>query len=112
MPPGAQLPLTLSFLDFLVIDPSVNLTGDIYVADLEALYSPRTPATPSYTAIPQNPRWLQFTGSPAQFAPGGVTIADWDDSHLQAADHDTTGSVVTTPSAPRSGRCRRTPPPT
>ena len=95
VPPGAQLPLTLSFLDFLVIDPSVNLTGDIYVADLEALYSPRTPATPSYTAIPQNPRWLQFTGSPAQFAPGGVTIADWDDSHLQAADHDTTGSVVT-----------------
>jgi hypothetical protein len=24
-----------------------------------------------------------------------VTIADWDDSHLQAADHDTIGSVVT-----------------
>ncbi|HEX3515001.1 MAG TPA: phosphodiester glycosidase family protein, partial [Trebonia sp.] len=95
VPQGAQLPLTLSFLDFLVIDPSVNLTGDIYVADLEALYSPRQPAAPTYTAIPQNPGWLQFAGSPAQFTPGGVTIADWDDSHLQAADHDTTGSVVT-----------------
>jgi exopolysaccharide biosynthesis protein len=95
VPTGAQLPLTLNFLDFLVIDPSVNLTGDIYVADLEALYSPRQPVTPTYTAIPQNPKWLQFTASPAQFTPGGVTIADWDDSHLQAADHDTTGSVVT-----------------
>jgi len=95
VPTGAQLPLTLNFLDFLVIDPSVNLTGDIYVADLEALYSPRPPVTPTYTAIPQNPGWLQFVGSPAQFARGGVTIADWDDSHLQAADHDTTGSVVT-----------------
>lgn len=95
VPQGAQLPLTLNFLDFLVIDPSVNLSGDIYVADLEALYSPRPPVTPAYTAIPRNPRWLQFAGSPAQFAPGGVTIADWDDSHLQAADHATTGSVVT-----------------
>jgi uncharacterized protein YjdB len=95
VPEGAQLPLTLSFLDFLVIDPSVDLTGDIYVADLEALYSPRPPVTPTYTAIPQNPQWLQYTASPAQFAPGGVTLADWDDSHLQAADHDTTGSVVT-----------------
>ena len=95
VPQGAQLPLSLNFLDFLVIDPSVALTGDIYVSDLEALYSPRTPVTPTYTAIPQNPKWLQFADSPAQFAPGGVTIADWDDSHLQAADHDTTGSVVT-----------------
>jgi hypothetical protein len=95
VPQGAQLPLTLSFLDFLVIDPSVNLTGDVYVADLEALYSPRPPVTPTYTAIPQNPNWLQYADSPAQFAPGGVTLADWDDSHLQAADHDTTGSVVT-----------------
>ena len=95
VPAGAQLPLTLNFLDFLVIDPSVNLTGDVYVADLEALYSPRPPVTPTYTAMPQNPGWLQFVNSPAQFASGGVTLADWDDSHLQAADHDTTGSVVT-----------------
>jgi len=95
VPEGAQLPLTLSFLDFLVIDPSVNLTGDIYVADLEGLYSPRPPVTPTYTAIPKNPPWLQFKGSPAQFAPGGTTLADWDDDHLIAADHDTTGSVVT-----------------
>ena len=95
IPQGAQLPMTLNFLDFLVIDPSVALTGDVYVADLEALYSPRPPATPTYTAMPQNPDWLQFTDSPAQFAPGGVTLADWDDSHLRAADPGTTGTVIT-----------------
>jgi hypothetical protein len=44
VPPGARLPLTLRFLGFLVIDPPVNLTGDIYLADLEALYPPGTPA--------------------------------------------------------------------
>jgi len=95
VPPGAQLPLTLNFLDFLVINPSQTLTGDLYVADLQELYSPRPPATPPYTAIPQNPDWLQFVSSPAQFAPGGVTVAAFGDSHLQSADHDTTGSVVT-----------------
>jgi hypothetical protein len=45
--------------------------------------------------MPQNPGWLQFVNAPSQFASGGVTLADWDDSHLQAADHNTTGSVVT-----------------
>jgi uncharacterized protein YjdB len=95
VPPGAQLPLRLRFLDFLVIDPPASLAGDIYLADLEALYPPRRPAPPAYTAIPRNPPWLQFTGSPSRFTPGGVTIADWGDSRLRAADHDTAGSVVT-----------------
>jgi hypothetical protein len=95
VPPGAQLPMTLSFLDFLVINPSATLTGDLYVADLEGLYSPRPPVATAYTPIPQNPAWLQYVGSPGQFAPGGVTVAAFGDSHLQAADHDTTGSVVT-----------------
>jgi uncharacterized protein YjdB len=95
VPPGAQLPLRLKFLDFLVIDPPASVAGDLYLADLEALYAPRRPATPAYTAIPRNPPWLQFTASPARFTPGGVTIADWGDSRLRAADHDTTGSVVT-----------------
>jgi hypothetical protein len=95
VPAGAQLPMTLSFLDFLVINPSQTLTGDLYVADLEGLYSPRQPTTSTYTPIPQNPNWLQFANSPSQFAPGGVTVAAFGDSHLQAGDHDTTGSVVT-----------------
>ncbi|HUN35414.1 MAG TPA: phosphodiester glycosidase family protein, partial [Trebonia sp.] len=55
VPQGAQLPMTLNFLDFLVINPSQTLTGDLYVADLEGLYSPRPSDTPPYTAIPQNP---------------------------------------------------------
>jgi uncharacterized protein YjdB len=95
IPSGTEFPLTLNFLDFLVINPSTELTGDIYVADLQALYSPRPPVTQAYTAIPQNPGWLNYTASPAQFAPGGVTVASFGDSHLQSADHDTTGSVVT-----------------
>jgi hypothetical protein len=95
IPAGTEFPLNLSFLDFLVINPSTTETGDIYVADLQALYSPRPAAPFTYTAIPQNPRWLQFVESPAQFAPGGVTIAAFGDSHLESADHDSTGSVVT-----------------
>jgi hypothetical protein len=95
VPAGAELPVTLDFLDFLVINPSETTTGDIYVADLQALYSPRPAATPTYTAIPDNPSWLRYEENPAQFTPGGVTIASFGDSHLHSADHDTTGSVVT-----------------
>jgi exopolysaccharide biosynthesis protein len=95
VPSGAELPLSLDFLDFLVINPSTTLTGDLYVADLEGLYSPRQPVTPAYTAIPQNPSWLQYDQSPARFDKGGVTVAAFGDSHLSAADHDTTGAVVT-----------------
>lgn len=95
LPAGTEFPLSLNFLDFLVINPSTTTTGDIYVADLQALYSPRPPVTPAYTPIPVNPRWLQYTSSPAQFAPGGVTVASFGDSHLTSTDEDTTGSVVT-----------------
>jgi exopolysaccharide biosynthesis protein len=95
VPSGTEFPLTLDFLDFLVINPSETTTGDVYVADLQALYSPRPQVTPAYTAIPQNPRWLTYDENPAQFAPGGVTVASFGDSHLSSADHDTTGAVVT-----------------
>ena len=95
IPAGTEFPLSVNFLDFLVINPAQTTSGDLYVADLEGLYSPRQPVTPTYTAIPDNPSWLQYTSSPAQFGPGGVTIADFDDSHLQSGDHNSTGSVVT-----------------
>jgi hypothetical protein len=95
LPAGTEFPLSLNFLDFLVINPSTTTTGDIYVADLQALYSPRPPVTQTYTPIPENPRWLQYVHSPADFGPGGVTIASFGDSHLSATDTDTTGSVVT-----------------
>ena len=95
VPPGAQLPLSLGFFDFLVLNPTQTLSGDLYVADVQGLYSPRPPVTPTYTPVPDNPSWLQYTENPADFGPGGVTLADFDDSHLQSGDHNTTGSVVT-----------------
>jgi hypothetical protein len=95
VPAGAELPVTLSFLDFLVINPSNELTGDVYVADLQGLYSPRPPVTPSYTAIPPNPSWLSYAEDPRQFAPGGVTVAAFGDSHLSSTDENSTGAVVT-----------------
>jgi len=95
IPAGTEFPLSIGFLDFLVINPSQTTSGDLYVADLQALYSPRTPATPTYTAIPDNPSWLRYTGNPADFGPGGTTIADFDDSHLQSGDTNSTGTVVT-----------------
>jgi hypothetical protein len=95
LPAGTEFPVSLDFLDFLVINPSVTLTGDLYVADLQGLYSPRPPVPFDYTAIPQNPSWLSYDENPAQFAPGGNTIAAFGDSHLTATDEDTTGSVVT-----------------
>jgi exopolysaccharide biosynthesis protein len=95
VPAGTEFPLSCNFLDFLVINPSETTTGDLYVADVQALYSPRPPVTPTYTPIPQNPYWLRYAENPAQFAPGGETIASFGDSHLHSTDHDTTGSVVT-----------------
>ena len=95
VPSGTEFPLTLDFLDFLVINPSETTTGDVYVADLQGLYSPRPQVTPGYTAMPRNPSWLKYDENPEQFAPGGVTVASFGDSHLASADHDTTGSVVT-----------------
>ncbi|HEY1820902.1 MAG TPA: phosphodiester glycosidase family protein [Trebonia sp.] len=43
VPAGTRFPLTLSFLDFLVINPAQQLAGDIYVSGLQALYPPRPP---------------------------------------------------------------------
>jgi exopolysaccharide biosynthesis protein len=86
LPAGTDFPVSLDFLDFLVINPASTLSGDIYVADLEGLYSPRVPATPTYTAIPKNPSWLQFKENSSDFSPGGSTILTGDDAHLLADD--------------------------
>lgn len=94
LPAGLQYPLTVSFLDFLVISPAQQLTGDLYVSDLEALYSPRPPVVTPYVPIPDNPAWLQYTEDPAQFQAGGTTIAALDDAHTHADDPGSTGSVV------------------
>jgi hypothetical protein len=95
LPSGTQFPLVLNFLDFLVINPSQAITGDLYLADISALYSPRPTVTPPYVAIPRNPSWLRYADSPSRFAPGGVTIANFDDNHMTATDPASTGAVVT-----------------
>jgi exopolysaccharide biosynthesis protein len=40
LPSGTAFPFTLSTIDFIVVRPSEDLSGDIYIADLSALYPP------------------------------------------------------------------------
>src|SRR5262249_47791934 len=49
VPAGAQLPLSINFLDFLVINPAQQLSGDLYISDMQALFFTRQPATQTYT---------------------------------------------------------------
>jgi exopolysaccharide biosynthesis protein len=95
LPAGLSYPLSFNYVSLVAVDPSTTETGDVYLSNLEALYSPRQTPAFKYTALPKNPSWLKYVESPAQFTPGGVTVATFGDSHLQSADHDTTGSVVT-----------------
>jgi exopolysaccharide biosynthesis protein len=93
LPPGLQYPLRVNYLGLVVIKPGENLTGDIHLADLQAVYSPRPPVPPTYTAIPKNPSWLKFTDVDS-FAAGGSTIAAFDDAHTTAASPTGTGTVA------------------
>jgi len=47
----------------------------------------------TYTAIPANPSWLQFSDVDS-FKPGGSTLAALDDAHVVAASPDATGPTV------------------
>ena len=94
LPAGAQYPLTLNFLDLLVINPPSTLQGHVYLSDLEAIYSSRPAPRFHYVAEPRNPPWLRFTENPAHFTPGATTLAAFDDAHLSCADPKSTGSVV------------------
>jgi len=91
---GLDYPLTVNFLDLLVINPSTSLVGHVDLSDLEGLYSPRPTPPFHYVAIPHNPSWLRFTEDPAHFRPGGATFASFGDAHVQASDPDGTGPVV------------------
>jgi exopolysaccharide biosynthesis protein len=86
LPAGLNFPLSIDFLDFLTISNTTAYTGTLKVADLEALYPPRQPATSPYVAIPKNPSWLQFKEDSDQFSKGGDTILTGDDAQLAAAD--------------------------
>lgn len=93
LPPGLQYPLRVNYLGLVVIKPGPNLAGDVHLADLQAVYSPRPPVPPAYTAIPKNPSWLTFTDV-GSFTPGGSTIAAFDDAHTTAAAPAATGTVA------------------
>ncbi|SEG81740.1 Calcineurin-like phosphoesterase [Actinacidiphila yanglinensis] len=93
LPTGLQYPLRINYLGLVTIKPGPDLTGDVHLADLEALYSPRPPKPATYTAIPKNPSWLQFTDT-SSFRPGGTTVAAFDDAHTTAATPGATGTVA------------------
>jgi len=95
LPTTTRFPIELNYINMVNIDPTQEYTGDMYVADLEADYSPRPLTAPPYVPIPDNPSWLQYVHTPADFGPGGVTVADFDDSHLMANNTGSTGTVVT-----------------
>jgi exopolysaccharide biosynthesis protein len=94
LPAGMQFPLSVSFLDFLVINPQATMSGDLYVSDLQALYSPRPAKTIAYTPISANPPWLRYEENPAAFSNGGSTLLTGDDAHLVAADPGSAASNV------------------
>ncbi|HEY2793695.1 MAG TPA: phosphodiester glycosidase family protein, partial [Micromonosporaceae bacterium] len=93
LPQGLEFPLRMNYLGLVVIDPTTTMTGDIDLAGLTALYSPRPPTPFVYQALPDNPSWLQFT-DPSQFRAGGTTIASMDDAHAHTDDPGGTGPVV------------------
>lgn len=96
LPAGLQFPLSVSFVDFLGINPTTEMSGSLNVGGLEALYSPR-PVTPvTYQAIPkeQSPSWLQFEENSANFTKTGKTILTGDDAHMLASDPGSVSSNV------------------
>jgi exopolysaccharide biosynthesis protein len=93
LPAGLQYPLSLNFLDLLTINPAASQVGDVELAGLQALYSPRPVVTPPYVAIPRNPGWLQYEESPADFTPGGQTVMSFDDAHFVSTDPGSTSAL-------------------
>lgn len=93
LPAGQSYPLRFNYMGLVIINPATTLTGDIYISDFQALYSPRPPKPFNYQPLPQNPSWLQYMENPAQFSKKGTTIASLDDSHVHADDPNSTGSV-------------------
>jgi hypothetical protein len=48
-------------------------TGDIELADLQALYSPLPTKAFTYAPIPANPRWLSYVENPATHSDNATT---------------------------------------
>ncbi|MYS19512.1 MULTISPECIES: phosphodiester glycosidase family protein [unclassified Streptomyces] len=94
LPAGLQFPLTISFVDFLGINPNTTTGGSLNVSGLQALYSPRPVTAPAYQAIPKNPSWLTFEEDSSAFSKKGSTLLTGDDAHLLADDPGSVSSNV------------------
>jgi exopolysaccharide biosynthesis protein/uncharacterized protein YjdB len=94
IPPGLSFPLSISFVDFLALNPTTTYSGTVNVGGLEAMYSPRPVVAPAYTAIPGNPSWLSYQENAAGFSHDGDTLLVGDDAHLVAADSGSASSGV------------------
>ncbi|MGN6126241.1 MAG: phosphodiester glycosidase family protein [Humibacter sp.] len=94
LPAGTAFPIKLGFIDFLTINPTQASAGTLEMSSLEGLYAERQPVTAPYVADPQNPSWLQFVESPADFSNDGNTILMGDDAHLLANDPKSTSAQV------------------
>ncbi|HEX4203098.1 MAG TPA: phosphodiester glycosidase family protein, partial [Ktedonobacteraceae bacterium] len=94
LPQGQSYPLRFNYLGMVIINPATNMSGDIYISDFQALYSPRAPKPYVYHPLPNNPSWLQYVENPSDFSKAGTTIASLDDSHVHADDPNSTGSVA------------------
>ncbi len=91
VPSGAQFPITMSWVDFLEVNPSTTVSGTLDVGGLQALYSPRPIVAPPYVAIPNNPDWLQYKEN--NVSPNGTVLVGGD-AHLLAGDPGSAGSNV------------------
>jgi hypothetical protein len=94
LPAGLNFPLQINFLDLLTISNTTDYKATINIADLEALYSPRPPATTAYQAIPKNPSWLRYEESSADFSAGGSTVLTGGNADLLASDPGSAGASV------------------
>lgn len=94
LPAGTAFPITINWFDMLTINPTEASAGTLEMSDLEGLYAERAPVAAPYVAVPQNPSWLQYVESPADFSKGGHTILMGDDAHMLADDPQGTSSQV------------------
>lgn len=94
LPAGTAFPIRINWIDFLTINPTKASAGTLEMSSLEGLYAERQPVATPYVADPQNPSWLQFVESPADFSNDGDTILMGDDAHLLANDPKGTSAQV------------------
>lgn len=93
LPTGSAYPLELNYLDLLNQHATAAENGTLTFGGMLVNYAVDTTPVKKYVAIdPNNPRWLSFDESAADFSPGGSTLLFGDDSHLVASDPNSTSA--------------------